>query len=288
MKMPVETNNKEDAGKNLKLAEVSSRKKHISADKILYQSDYDRIFANPQAHVSDFDFGEKTAAVFDDMLNRSVPFYGEIQRIIGEISADFACDGGQIFDLGCSTCNSFFAIDHFLPNDVNVRFVGIDSSEDMLEKARQKITKIKFARDYELRLGDLNKSIRIENASVVLMVLTLQFVRPLHRNRLISDIYNGLNDNGCLILVEKVLGENSTFNRLFIKHYYELKKRKGYSELEIAQKREALENILIPYRLEENKELLKSCGFQDVEILFKWYNFCAMIAQKQPRKKQLQ
>jgi tRNA (cmo5U34)-methyltransferase len=283
----METNantDKKNPGRKPVLAEVSSGKKHISPDKMPLPSGHDKIFAKPKAQVSDFDFGEKTAAVFDDMLNRSVPFYGEIQRITGEIAADFACDGSQIFDLGCSTCNSFLAIDHFLPDDVSVRFVGIDSSKEMLEKAKQKITQVKFARDYELRLADLNNGVHIENASVVLMVLTLQFVRPLYRNRLISDIYNGLNDNGCLILVEKVLGESSTFNRLFIKHYYELKKRRGYSELEISQKREALENVLIPYRLEEDKALLKNCGFQDIDILFKWYNFCAMIAQKQPEK----
>jgi tRNA (cmo5U34)-methyltransferase len=268
--------------------EVVSKEKHISSDKTSYHSGYDRIFAAPSPKISDFDFGAKTAAVFDDMLNRSVPFYGEIQRIIGEVTADFACDGSQIFDLGCSTCNSFLAIDHFLPIDANVRFVGIDSSEDMLEKARQKITQVKFTRDYELRLGDLNGGVQIENASVVLMVLTLQFVRPLYRDRVISDIYNGLNNNGCLILVEKVLGESSTFNRLFIKHYYELKRRRGYSELEISQKREALENILIPYRIEENKKLLESHGFRNIEILFKWYNFCAIIAQKQSKEKQSQ
>jgi tRNA (cmo5U34)-methyltransferase len=79
-----------------------------------------------------------------------------------------------------------------------------------------------------------------------------------------------------------VLGESSIFNRLFIKHYYEMKRCKGYSELEIFQKREALENVLIPYRLEENKELLRNCGFQDTDILFKWYNFCAMVARKRP------
>ncbi len=271
--------------KNPAFVEIGPEKERPSTDEPLHPSDPDRLFANPLKSVDDFDFDGKTAAVFDDMLNRSVPFYGEIQRIIGEIAADFACDGSQIFDLGCSTCNSFLAIDHFLPSETNVRFIGIDASEDMFEKARQKLAQVEFAREHELRLADLNEGVRIENASVVLMVLTLQFVRPLYRNRLISDIYNGLNDNGCLILVEKVLGESSTFNRLFIKHYYELKKRKGYSELEISQKREALENILIPYRLEENKELLQSCGFRDIEILFKWYNFCAMIARKQPRKK---
>ena len=89
-----------------------------------------------------------------------------------------------------------------------------------------------------------------------------------------------MRHNGCLLLVEKVLGEHSTFNRLFIKHYYEMKARNGYSELEISQKREALENVLVPYRLEENKELLLNAGFRHVDVFFKWYNFCGMIALK--------
>jgi tRNA (cmo5U34)-methyltransferase len=284
--MGIETKKDKAAGKKPAFVEINAKNEPASSVTESHLSFYDKIFAEPKAHVTDFDFGAKTAAVFDDMLNRSVPFYGEIQRIIGEVAADFACNGSRIYDLGCSTCNSFLAIDHFLPADADVRFIGIDSSEDMLEKARNKMNHAKFSHDYELGLGDLNKGVQIENASVVLMVLTLQFVRPLNRNRLVSDIYNGLNENGCLIFVEKVLGESSTFNRLFIKHYYDLKKRRGYSELEISQKREALENILIPYRLEENKELLKSCGFQEIEILFKWYNFCAIVARKQPKKKQ--
>jgi len=137
-----------------------------------------RICIGPVDRAFDFDFGEKTAAVFDDMLNRSVPFYDEIQRMIGEISSDFACNGSQIFDLGCSICNSFLAIDQFLLSDINMRFVGIDSSEDMLEKARQKLTNVKFAHDYELRLSNLDKDSHIKNALVVLMILTLQFIRP--------------------------------------------------------------------------------------------------------------
>jgi len=247
------------------------------------QTELDRIFARPRSRTKDFDFGEETTAVFDDMLDRSVPFYGEIQRMVGEIASDFARDGSQVFDLGCSTCNSFLAIDHFLPKDANVHFIGIDSSQHMLDKAREKLHKARFRHEFELRLGNLNQGVCIDNGSVVLLILTLQFVRPLYREDLISRIYEGLDPNGCLILVEKVLGENSTLNRLFIKYYYEMKKRKGYSELEIAQKREALENVLIPYRLEENKELLRRVGFEHVEVFFKWYNFCAMIACKQPR-----
>ena len=93
-------------------------------------------------------------------------------------------------------------------------------------------------------------------------------------------IASGINKDGCLILVEKVLSPDSTINRLFIKYYYEMKKRNGYSEMEIAQKREALENVLIPYHYFENRDLLVECGFRHCEMFFRWYNFCGMIAIK--------
>ena len=90
----------------------------------------------------------------------------------------------------------------------------------------------------------------------------------------------GLHHDGCLILVEKVVGEDSLLNRLFIEHYHEFKQRNGYSEIEIAKKREALENVLLPYRLNENVELLKQSGFRAVDVFFKWYNFAGLLALK--------
>jgi tRNA (cmo5U34)-methyltransferase len=243
-------------------------------------SDQDKLFARTRVRNDDFTFGKDTAAVFDDMLDRSVPFYGEMQRMLGELAADFAVDGTTIYDLGCSTANTFLSVGALLRPDSNVRFVGLDSSEDMLQKAEQKLTATQFPWPYSLTLHDLNDGLAIENASVALMALTLQFVRPLNREALISSVYRGLNHNGCFLVVEKVLGEHSTFNRLFINHYYEMKRRKGYSDLEIAQKREALENVLIPYRLEENKRLLRHVGFQHVDVFFKWYNFCGIVAIK--------
>jgi tRNA (cmo5U34)-methyltransferase len=240
----------------------------------------DKIFAVPRPRIEDFNFGEETAVVFDDMLSRSVPFYDEVQRMVGELTADFVSEGTSIYDLGCSTCTTFLTIEKYLPPDLDVRYVGIDSSQEMLDIAHQKLHEGGVRRQVSLRCADLNQRVEIHEASVVLMILTLQFVRPLYRDRIIRGIYDGLGENGCLILVEKVLGESSAFNRLFIKHYYELKKRNGYSELEIAQKREALENVLIPYRLEENRDLLKSQGFRNVDIFFKWYNFCGVLAMK--------
>jgi len=255
------------------MTDKTDRPRHVAGGS-------DRIFADPRRQIADFDFGAETAVVFDDMLGRSVPYYDEIQRMSAELVADFAADGTSIYDLGCSTCASFLNIERRLPPDVSVRYVGIDSSQEMLDIARGKLDEARVRHPYELRLGDLDKPLDIEHASVVMLVLTLQFVRPLHRERLIRTIHDGLTDNGCLILVEKVLGENSTFNRLFIKHYYDMKKRNGYSDLEIWQKREALENVLVPYRLEENKDLLRNQGFRHIDLFFKWYNFCGILAMK--------
>ncbi|HEY7214387.1 MAG TPA: methyltransferase domain-containing protein, partial [Thermoanaerobaculia bacterium] len=171
----------------------------------------DRLFAAPRVRIDDFNFGKDTAVVFDDMLDRSVPFYAEIQRLVAELAADFAAPGTAIYDLGCSTCTSFLQISRELPAGADVRFVGLDSSPEMLEIARHKLAEAGFAYEYELRCADLDRDIEIRDASVVLLVLTLQFVRPLQRERLIRCIARGMAEKGCLILVEKVLGESSTF-----------------------------------------------------------------------------
>jgi tRNA (cmo5U34)-methyltransferase len=251
---------------------AAARSRHARAGR-------DEVFREERRAVEDFRFGREVATVFDDMVTRSVPFYVEIQRMIAEISADFAQPDSAVFDFGCSTGTTFLSLHpHLHPS---VRFVGIDNSTEMLEKCRLKLAESGMDRAYELRCADLNDGVRLEDASVVLLILTLQFVRPLNRDRLIADIYRGLRPNGCLLLVEKVLGEDSLLNRLFIKYYYELKRRNGYSELEITQKREALENVLVPYRLLENRELLLRTGFRYVDAFFKWYNFCGLIAVKQ-------
>ena len=238
----------------------------------------DKLFRGRRRVVKDFTFGKQTAAVFDDMLARSVPFYAEVQRMVGEIASDFAAEGTNLYDLGCSTGNTFLILDPLVPKDV--RFIGVDASREMLERAREKLKQHRIKRDYKLVCADLNRGVEVTNASMVVMNLTLQFVRPLYRHKLISGIASGMTDQSCLVLVEKVLSRHSALNRLFIKYYYALKERQGYSQLEIAQKREALENVLVPYRLEENIELLLSSGFRECEVFFKWYNFCGLIALK--------
>jgi tRNA (cmo5U34)-methyltransferase len=238
----------------------------------------DEVYRENHGTIADFTFGEKVASVFDDMLERSVPFYAEMQRMIAEFAGDFATPGSNIYDLGCSTGTTMINLASHVPE--GVRFVGVDNSRDMLDRCAQKLKEHQFRAKHELVCADLNENVRVDNASMVLMVLTLQFVRPLYRDRLIRQIYDGLNENGCLILVEKFLGEDSIFNRLFIKYYYDMKKRNGYSEMEIAQKREALENILVPYKPMENREMLLRAGFRYSDTFFKWYNFGGIIAVK--------
>lgn len=238
----------------------------------------DKIYSRKKVQYSDFNFGKKTAAVFDDMLDRSVPFYREIQRMIGEIANEFARNNTNVYDLGCSTGTTMLTLARGVKK--NIRLVGVDYSEAMLDKCRDNFKKFKIKKKYTLECRDLNNNYAIKNASVVVLNLTLQFIRPVQRDILIQHIYQGMVKNGCLIIVEKVLGNDSIFNRVFIKFYYEMKKRNGYTQLEIAQKREELENVLIPYRMTENEHLLQRNGFRYMDIFYKWYNFYGMVAIK--------
>ncbi len=236
----------------------------------------DEVYRESRPAIEDFRFDRAVVRVFDDMVSRSVPFYGETQRMLVELARDFAVPGTAVYDFGCSTGTTFLNLHPAL--DPSIRFVGIDNSREMLEQCRTKLAAHGVDRPVELQCADLNEGAVVENASVAMLVLTLQFIRPLQRERLVRNIYDGLRPDGCLLLVEKVLGEESLFNRLFIKHYYEMKRSNGYSDTEIAQKREALENVLIPYKLLENRELLLRTGFRAVDVFFKWYNFCGIVA----------
>ncbi|HWV32175.1 MULTISPECIES: carboxy-S-adenosyl-L-methionine synthase CmoA [Dyadobacter] len=246
--------------------------------KNLGSENLDQVFRDEITKVSDFKFGTTVVNVFDDMVSRSVPYYNEMQRMLAEIAADHVKEGTFVYDLGCSTGTTLIGLDQLIPSDI--RFIGIDESQEMLDKCDVKLKEAGFVRPYDLVAGDLHQQLPISNGSVVILCLTLQFVRPLYRERLLRNIYEGLNPGGVLLLVEKVLAESSVFNRDFIKYYYNYKRRNHYSELEISQKREALENVLIPYKLSENMLLLKEAGFADCEIFFKWYNFSGMIAYK--------
>jgi tRNA (cmo5U34)-methyltransferase len=238
----------------------------------------DRIFADPVSRPTDFAFDTATARVFDNMVSRSVPFYGEIQRMTCELAAEFASPYSTLYDLGCATGTTLAALEPWV--DPSVRFVGYDNAEPMVDRARRKLAALPSPRERDVRLFDLHDPFTLEDASVTVMLFTLQFVRPLHRQRVIRAIADATRPNGAIILAEKIIESDTLFNRLFIDNYYDMKRRHGYSEMEISQKREALENVLIPYRIEENRDLLLSSGFTKFQEFFRWYNFAGVIAVK--------
>src|SRR4028119_2364053 len=144
--------------------------------------DRDEVFREKYTKPSDFKFSSKVAGVFDDMVNRSVPFYEEMQRMIAELAADHFQDNTNIYDLGCSTGATMIRMDESIPR--HIQFIGIDDSPDMLEKCREKLKEAGFERPVKLEVADLNGQITIDAASVVVLCLTLQFVRPINREKL--------------------------------------------------------------------------------------------------------
>lgn len=238
----------------------------------------DKIFKTKFDRSSDFKFDKAVANVFDDMVVRSVPFYLEMHRMMSEIARDYAKPDTSLYDLGCSTGTTFRSLHPLI--DQTIKFVGIDNSEQMLDKCRSNLVSGGVDRPFELHTADLNQKITIENASVVVCCLTLQFVRPIHRQRLINSVFEQMNPGGCFLLIEKILGETTEFNRQFIKYYYDMKRRNDYDETEIVQKREALENVLVPYKLSEDIQMLSDAGFTTIENFFKWYNFAGIVAIK--------
>jgi len=239
----------------------------------------DKLFKTNKNMSGQFQFDKKTANVFDDMLHRSVPFYAETQKMIVELAKTFVQNKSNVYDLGCSTGNTLSGLAKSIKSK-NIKFIGMDYSDAMLKKARAGLKKNKLLKRCSLVKSDLNKSFEIKNASVIIMNLTLQFVRPVYRDTVISKIHKGLKKDGCFILIEKILSPSPVLNKAFIKLYYDYKKRMGYSKLEISKKREALENVLVPYRYNENIELLKRNGFKTIDEFFRWYNFSGIIAIK--------
>ncbi|MBF0469178.1 MAG: carboxy-S-adenosyl-L-methionine synthase CmoA [Desulfamplus sp.] len=245
----------------------------------------DNIFAFKKDPVTAFEFNEEVASVFDDMIKRSVPLYMEsLKRQCGLISHFYKPDT-IIYDLGCSHGNlGMMILDAFKKRAYTM--IAVDSSLSMIEKYKKRLEQMNICS----HLPDKTKQIclvcglaedmRIANASVVVVNLTMQFIKPAKRDRFIQGIYDGLTDNGILLLTEKVIHEDRIISKIQQDFYKNFKLENGYSELEISRKRDALENILIPETLESHEKRVKASGFKSMDVWLKWFNFASMIAIK--------
>jgi tRNA (cmo5U34)-methyltransferase len=239
----------------------------------------DAIYAAPLDEIIDFHFDEKVADVFPDMIQRSVPGYGTMISTIGILAAKYAQANSHCYDLGCSLGTVSLAMRQRI-SQPDCDIIAVDNSPAMIERGHQ------------LLASDTNptvpvnmvcaniQDVTIENASVVVLNFTLQFIPLEERLALIKRIYQGLNPGGILILSEKIAFEDQEIQRFHDKSHHDFKRANGYSDLEISQKRTALERVMIPETLAFHQQRLTEAGFKFSDVWFQCFNFASLVAVK--------
>ncbi|MFU2114951.1 carboxy-S-adenosyl-L-methionine synthase CmoA [[Pasteurella] aerogenes] len=238
----------------------------------------DTIFSAPIEKLGDFTFDESVAEVFPDMIQRSIPGYSNIITAIGMLAERFVTENTNVYDLGCSRGAATLSARRHI-RQPNVKIIGIDNSQPMVERCRQHINAYHSDIPVEILCDDI-RHVEIKNASMVILNFTLQFLPPEDRLSLLEKIYAGLTPNGLLVLSEKFRFDEEKVNDLLIDLHHQFKRANGYSELEVSQKRTALENVMRTDTVETHKVRLKSVGFSHIELWFQCFNFGSMIAIK--------
>jgi len=223
-----------------------------------------------------FRFDAKVADVFDDMLERSVPCYRQVIEMTGAILRRFLAPGDLIYDLGCSTGTTLLELARSLEQP-GLRFIGVDNSPAMLEKGAHKVEMFGLTGLVEFLSADIT-TLEPEKSGAIILNYTLQFIEPGRRVEFLRRLRNGLRPGGVLILSEKTVSPDPTLDRAWLDFYLDFKRRNGYSETEIARKRQALEKVLRPCSQEDNQEMLRGAGFTTVETFSRWFNFVSILA----------
>ena len=243
----------------------------------------DRIYSDDRLGDEPFRFDDTVARVFPDMLRRSIPGYTATLDAIGSLAARFVPANTRCYDLGCSLGAAMLAMRQGVRSS-GVTIVGVDNSPAMIERCSDVLAADTATdgqtTDIELRLGDVLDT-PIENASMVVLNYTLQFLDPDQRDTLMQRIHDGLVGGGVLLLSEKVLDEDSHMEQLLVDLHHEHKRRNDYSALEIARKRAALENVLVPETVSAHKARLASAGFDNTAVWLRHFNFVSIIAIRQ-------
>ncbi len=237
----------------------------------------DNIYAQATDKQS-FSFDGQVAQVFPDMIQRSVPGYNQILQNTAKFAQHFVTDDSHCYDLGCSLGASSLAMSSGITAN-NVKIVAVDNSAAMLERCHHHIDAFKHSTVIELHEGDI-LNFPIENATMVVLNFTLQFIEQTQRKTLLENIYEGMQPGGVLLLSEKICFESALDNQLMIDLHHQFKRENGYSELEISQKRSMLENVLVPETLDDHLARLKAIGFSRSQCWFQQYNFMSMFAVK--------
>ena len=242
-----------------------------------HHSARDQIFAHTQ-QVVDFAFTAAVADVFPDMVRRSVPGYETVISQLGVLARYYAKPNTNIYDLGCSLGAATLAM-ALQVRQAPVHYICVDNSEAMIQRCEQRLQRQLAADSFETVCADICQ-LAMQNASVIVLNFTLQFIDPAARKALLEQIYQALVPGGILILSEKIKFAEPTQQAWLTYLYMEFKRANGYSELEISQKRSALENVLLPDTLEEHQARLQQVGFKDTVLWFQNFVFAALLAVK--------
>lgn len=238
--------------------------------------DRDIVYAEQREQIADFVFDQRVAAVFPDMINRSVPGYATIVAMIGLLAGRHASAGSNLYDLGCSLGAASAAMATSL-EDQDCRIIAVDNAPAMIERAAASLRSISGV-PVELICANV-QDIQIRDASVAVLNFTLQFLPRQERLQLLRQIRQGMLDDGVLILSEKIAGANAQEDALLVDLHHAFKQANGYSELEISQKRIALENVLLPETIRVHRERLHTAGFSRVDLWFQCLNFVSFLAR---------
>ena len=251
----------------------------FNKDKQTVTKKQDAIYATPLNEIIDFNFDEQVADVFPDMIQRSVPGYGMMISTIGILAAKYAQSNSHCYDLGCSLGAVSLAMRQRI-NQPDCDIIAVDNSQAMIERGRELLARDSLPTvPVQMLCADI-QDVRIENASVVVLNFTLQFIPLSERLALINRIYQGLKPGGILILSEKIAFEEPGRQQFHDELHLDFKRANGYSDLEISQKRTALENVMIPETLTCHQQRLKEAGFGFGDIWFQCFNFASLVAIK--------
>ncbi|AGB82790.1 methyltransferase, putative [Serratia sp. FGI94] len=238
----------------------------------------DTLFSAPIDKLGDWTFDERVAEVFPDMIQRSVPGYSNIISMIGMLAERFVQPSSQVYDLGCSLGAATLSMRRNI-SVADCKIIAVDNSPAMVERCRRHIDAFRAETPVEVIEADI-LDINIENASMVVLNFTLQFLEPADRLRLLQQVYRGLRPGGALVLSEKFSFEDAPVGELLFNMHHDFKRANGYSELEISQKRSMLEHVMLTDSVEAHKARLQQAGFEHAEVWFQCFNFGSLIALK--------
>ncbi len=238
----------------------------------------DSLFSAPIEKLGDWTFDERVAEVFPDMIQRSVPGYSNIISMIGMLAGRYVTENSRVYDLGCSLGAATLSVRRNIAVD-GCEIIAVDNSPAMVERCRRHLDAFRAQTPVNVVEADI-QGIEIENASLVILNFTLQFIPPEQREALLAKIWRGLRPGGALVLSEKFSFADQQMGELLFDMHLDFKRANGYSELEISQKRSMLENVMLTDSVETHQQRLRDVGFAHAELWFQCFNFGSLVAIK--------